>query len=457
MALNPNIPLSGAQVQSPNLLQMMQQAQQIRETNAARDERKRKGAYRKTLGELMQSGQGTAPMTVEQANKHLMGQYPMFAQAGLDQESLRKTREGKGRREAEEYNLKVIGPTVSEWNKLPLMEKQAMHQRNVQGLEARGVQLPDWFKSPEYTPEHQRYMDLMGQQYQATQKSKGMGQFSKNPIYYKDKQGNLQIGQLSEAGGMSPVDLPAGATPAAGTSRLDLGDRWGIQDNRTGEIISYEAKSLKPGDEPEIRRQQAKAAAEGKIEAGIESGTVIPKQEEILKAKKNLTSSLVRMQGLYEDLLASGGITDVEATGLSNLGAWAKSTGLGQGLQNMLGTKEQSIRNEIKAIRVALINAVRKASDMGAKGMDSEKELEFFLQTVTDEKKDFQSNMAAIAELDRALGLDIGMAITPELQAKIDAIHAEYDRRQGKFRKKPKTETRKPTSKKRRKATLEDF
>ena len=56
-----------------------------------------------------------------------------------------------------------------------------------------------------------------------------------------------------------------------------------------------------------------------------------------------------------------------------------------------------------------LINEIRQASKMGARGLDSVKELEFYLQAATDEKQDLQSNLDAIKILDMAYGLGGGI------------------------------------------------
>jgi hypothetical protein len=51
-----------------------------------------------------------------------------------------------------------------------------------------------------------------------------------------------------------------------------------------------------------------------------------------------------------------------------------------------------------------MLNEIRQASEMGARGLDSEKELEFYLAATTDEKTELHSNLAAAIVLDEAYG-----------------------------------------------------
>ena len=59
---------------------------------------------------------------------------------------------------------------------------------------------------------------------------------------------------------------------------------------------------------------------------------------------------------------------------------------------------------------------------MGAKGMDSEKELAFYLQAVSDEKADIDSAMAALMLISETYGLG---KVSPVLRDKIPAKSLE--------------------------------
>jgi hypothetical protein len=101
-------------------------------------------------------------------------------------------------------------------------------------------------------------------------------------------------------------------------------------------------------------------------------------------------------------------ITNTDNGRLSNLSASVRSSGPGQLTGQAFGTKEQSMRNQIKMMQPLLIQDIRKASAMGARGLDSEKELAFYLRAASDPSLDLQSNLQALEVLDKAYGLGGG-------------------------------------------------
>jgi hypothetical protein len=84
-------------------------------------------------------------------------------------------------------------------------------------------------------------------------------QFGLNPIYGKDKDGNLVVMQPSKAGGLVKADLPDGVTLQPGVDKIDLGTSWGITD-RSGSIISVVPKDL-AGAESQKAQGKAQGAA----------------------------------------------------------------------------------------------------------------------------------------------------------------------------------------------------
>ena len=141
----------------------------------------------------------------------------------------------------------------------------------------------------------------------------------------------------------------------------------------------------------------------GDLEA-IPGGPAFIKQDKS-KALGQVSNVLSEIRTYYNELQQRGGIVDVTKGGMSNIGAKIGSSKIGQATGGMLGTETQSIRQKILSSRPLLINFIRQASNMGARGLDSEKELEFYLSAATDPTKDVQSNMAAIQRLDEAYGL----------------------------------------------------
>jgi hypothetical protein len=132
-------------------------------------------------------------------------------------------------------------------------------------------------------------------------------------------------------------------------------------------------------------------------------GEITPVQK-IDRAKIRMQGNLAKLANHFLDLDSLNAIVNTDNPSFDNILASAKSSSLGQAFGTVLGTNAQSIRNSIKKLKPLLIQDIRQSTDMGARGLDSEKELEFYLQAVSDEKTDIQSNIAAIVVLDEAFG-----------------------------------------------------
>lgn len=149
----------------------------------------------------------------------------------------------------------------------------------------------------------------------------------------------------------------------------------------------------------------------GKALAEIETaGSLIEAKGEVTpQAKKNIaktrmTGNLAKLANHYINLDSTGAMLNVDKSTSDNILAAMRSSDIGQMFGRITGSNEQSIRSSIKKIKPLLIQDIRESTDMGARGLDSEKELEFYLQAATDEKTDIQSNIAAIVVLDEAFG-----------------------------------------------------
>lgn len=163
----------------------------------------------------------------------------------------------------------------------------------------------------------------------------------------------------------------------------------------------YVERGLPPEKLPENVGAAAEASARGQVAGKGE----IPESEKKLSAQKNVTAALLEASGLYDRLDELGSAVNVERGGMQNVRARFGASAVGQGIGGALGTEAQSVRNQINQLRPTLMGYIRQASNMGAKGLDSEKELEFYLQAVSDPSRDIQSNKAALKVLNDAYGL----------------------------------------------------
>lgn len=144
------------------------------------------------------------------------------------------------------------------------------------------------------------------------------------------------------------------------------------------------------------------AAIEAQKIAG--RGEITPMQN-IQKGRGQVSGMIQSLASSYDALDQAGGITNPDRGALSNMRSYASNTGPGQLVGSMAGTKAQSIRNTIEQTRPLLINAIRQATGMSAKAMDSNAELQFYLKAATDPTLDVKANKAALQKLEQLYGL----------------------------------------------------
>lgn len=143
--------------------------------------------------------------------------------------------------------------------------------------------------------------------------------------------------------------------------------------------------------------------------AGIEQqkiigeGKITPIQQ-MDKGQNQVDFMADRTNAALDRLNQVGAAVNTDNGALENFGSYMGNTAGGQVTGKMFGTQNQSIRNEISQMRPLLINAIRQATGMSAKAMDSNAELQFYLNAVTDPTKDIQSQKVALSNLVRLYG-----------------------------------------------------
>lgn len=146
--------------------------------------------------------------------------------------------------------------------------------------------------------------------------------------------------------------------------------------------------------------------------------------DKVTEAKSRVSGNLDALSEYYGELSNLGAAVDTNNEGAGNVSAAIRASGPGQLGGRLFGTKEQSVRNRINQMRPLLLQEIRQASAMGARGLDSNKELEFYLQAATDPARDLQANQAALNVLSKAYGLgkDYG-AVSPDAVTKLNSSY----------------------------------
>lgn len=147
--------------------------------------------------------------------------------------------------------------------------------------------------------------------------------------------------------------------------------------------------------------QLQKMLAEPKLAAAQE------KVDQKAEAKTQLTDIVSDLATKYKNLRDMGAIvtsTD-EGLGVGNVGAKLGSTAFGQAVGSAFGTKAQTERESIEQTRPLLLNLIKNATGMSAQQMNSNAEMQLYLNAATNPKLSYEANMDALRQLDRLFGI----------------------------------------------------
>jgi len=148
--------------------------------------------------------------------------------------------------------------------------------------------------------------------------------------------------------------------------------------------------------------------ADGNLEA-IPGGPADVKahaaQSKLDAGRQTVNDLVMGLRDHYDQLDEQGGITNPDKGAMTNLTAGIGSSGPGQAVGRLFGTQTQSIRNTIAQQRPLLLNAIKEATGMSAKQMDSNAEMKMYLAAATDPTLDVKANRAALDMLDKLYGL----------------------------------------------------
>jgi len=148
-----------------------------------------------------------------------------------------------------------------------------------------------------------------------------------------------------------------------------------------------------------IQRMMAEAKLEQAKEKAEEKATT--KQD----AKDQLTATVEQLKKNYDTLLQEGGIVSTQAGGMQNIGARISSSGIGKAVGGAVGTKTQEQRQAIEQTRPLLLNLIKNATGMSAQQMNSNAEMQLYLNAATNPDLSYEANMEALKNLDRLFGL----------------------------------------------------
>lgn len=127
-------------------------------------------------------------------------------------------------------------------------------------------------------------------------------------------------------------------------------------------------------------------------------------EEKQAQGRENVDLMIAQLRSNYGRLNEMGAITSKSNRAGTNIMAGLGSSGFGQATGRVFGTEAQSERNQIAQTRPLLLQAIKEATGMSAKQMDSNVELKMYLAAATDPSLDFESNMKALDNLEKLIG-----------------------------------------------------
>jgi len=159
----------------------------------------------------------------------------------------------------------------------------------------------------------------------------------------------------------------------------------------------------------DIEKEQMKIEARkelAQLVAGLKgpSAAVLKAQEKAEKVAEGqlaLGDTISTAETLVKDLAKMGGMTSTSKGPLANLVTSLQTGTVGQIAGSKFGTKEQAKRDELKSVRLQLLNAVKEATGMSAQQLNSNVELKTYLDSLGSEGMTKEANLAILDNLSR--------------------------------------------------------
>ena len=122
-------------------------------------------------------------------------------------------------------------------------------------------------------------------------------------------------------------------------------------------------------------------------------------------SREKLGGTLDQLAGYYDVLKAKGAAVSSESGNpLANIVAGVRGTMPGEAIEGLLGTKAQTARDAIRMTRPMIVASLKEALGLSAQQLNSNKELQLWLDAATDPTKSYEANMDALNNLARVTG-----------------------------------------------------
>ena len=178
---------------------------------------------------------------------------------------------------------------------------------------------------------------------------------------------------------------------------------------------SVQTKQMTPGTAESNRIAQGNLEVNrGRLALAEKTAETKVSKADLVKedGKKQLDDIVSVLRQQYDILDKNSGIVSTQNKPLTNFGAAMESSGAGQLVGKYLGTENQSARNQIAMTRPQLLMAIKNATGMTARQLDSNADLKLWLQAATDPALDLQANRAALDNIQKFMTAAKGVTPT---------------------------------------------
>ena len=122
------------------------------------------------------------------------------------------------------------------------------------------------------------------------------------------------------------------------------------------------------------------------------------------KGRNQIDVVLADMKSDYMALAELDAIRNSNEPMSSNLKNWLATTGIGSGAGQATGSEAEAIRERIRTSKPKMMGAMKDALGLTGTELNSQQELQFYLNALTDPSQDFNTNMINIERLSRDWG-----------------------------------------------------
>ena len=128
------------------------------------------------------------------------------------------------------------------------------------------------------------------------------------------------------------------------------------------------------------------------------------KQQKVTDGRDDVSYMIGKMEKNVSELNDLTAIPSTENSSLGNLRASASNSGLGRYVGQVFGTTAQTVRDKNKSLIPGLLLSIKQATGSSARSFDSNKELDFYIGILGDDKSTAQAQLEALGHVKRLYG-----------------------------------------------------